>query len=210
MNKSNLRSLGLGFLVSGAILGGYTLFAEGQPHTPATNTNESSQEDNSQYKEEIASLKADKEKLESENDKLKANQSSTDSDNSDDKQSRPTVSSADETDTSSGEESSQNDASQNDDSQSEETSNPNNSDNQDQLEEPQYSGSFTISDGENASDIAQRLESEGYIDSATELEDLIDQWDLSTVIVADTYDLNSDMSIHDIASIITQGAYYYY
>ena len=120
------------------------------------------------------------------------------------------MSSADETDTSSGEESSQNDASQNDDSQSEETSNTNNSDNQDQLEEPQYSGSFTISDGENASDIAQRLESEGYIDSATELEDLIDQWDLSTVIVADTYDLNSDMSIHDIASIITQGAYYYY
>ena len=81
---------------------------------------------------------------------------------------------------------------------------------EDGLATPAESGTFTIAEGSDTTTIAQQLQDEGYIDSADELTSLIEEWGLETVIGAGDYELNSDMSIHDIANIITQGAYYYY
>lgn len=71
------------------------------------------------------------------------------------------------------------------------------------------SGTFTINSGETSSDIASRLQSEGYIQSAQDFQALIDTWQLQQYIQSNSYQLSSDMSMDEILSIITNGAYYY-
>lgn len=68
---------------------------------------------------------------------------------------------------------------------------------------------FTINEGDTSSEIADQLVSAGIITDASELLDLISYWGLDSMIVAGTYDLNSDMTVDQVAEIITQGAYYY-
>ena len=70
-------------------------------------------------------------------------------------------------------------------------------------------GTFTISNGETSSDIASRLQSEGYIDSAQDFQNLIDTWQLQQYIQSNSYEISSDMSMDEILSIITNGVYYY-
>lgn len=71
------------------------------------------------------------------------------------------------------------------------------------------SGTFTINSGETSSDIASRLQAEGYIQSAQDFQTLIDTWQLQQYIQSNSYQLSSDMSMDEILSIITNGAYYY-
>lgn len=76
-------------------------------------------------------------------------------------------------------------------------------------EEPAQTGSFTISEGQTSSEIADALVSAGYLTNADELVNLISQWNLDNLIIADTYELSSDMTVHQIAELITNGQYYY-
>ncbi|EKB56448.1 MltG/YceG/YrrL family protein [Facklamia hominis] len=68
---------------------------------------------------------------------------------------------------------------------------------------------FTVNQGESAGEIAQRLESEGFISSAAEFEQLISDWNLSGLIQAGDHELSTSMTIHEIASQLTNGAYYH-
>lgn len=70
-------------------------------------------------------------------------------------------------------------------------------------------GTFSIKEGSSSGDIAQDLEDAGYIDSAEEMKKLIDQWKLNEFIQANDYELSSDMTTDEILSTITNGAYYY-
>lgn len=71
------------------------------------------------------------------------------------------------------------------------------------------SGEFSIEDGQSSAEIANNLEAQGYIESAAEFQELLDQWNLSSVIQSGTYDIDEGMTIHEIASVITNGAYFF-
>lgn len=70
-------------------------------------------------------------------------------------------------------------------------------------------GTFTITSGESSGEIAERLQADGYIRSAADFQALIDQWQLNEYIQANDYQLNPNMSMDEILSIITNGAYFY-
>lgn len=205
MKKNTLRSLSSGFLLSALILASYAVFVQGQ--VPGRDLNLSDllsptvQETSEETKKEVSSLIEVNESLQDENKKMQESLTKLASSQKKNSESK----SSDESNQNESQDESENDSSQSTSESSVSTSNQG-----DQTNEPAVEGTFTISEGESASEITQRLESEGYIESAADLEALIDQWDLSSVIVADSYQLNSDMSIHDIASLITGGAYYYY
>lgn len=74
---------------------------------------------------------------------------------------------------------------------------------------PATTGNFTINEGQTSSEIADALVAAGYLENANELVDLISQWNLDNLIIAGTYEVSSDMSVHQIAELITNGQYYY-
>lgn len=67
----------------------------------------------------------------------------------------------------------------------------------------------SIPQGLSSAEIAQLLVDQGIITDAQALQDLIDTWELNEYIQANDYQLSSDMSLDEILSIITNGAYYY-
>lgn len=70
-------------------------------------------------------------------------------------------------------------------------------------------GKFVISDGETAHEIADNLAEANIIQSAEEFYQLIEDWNLEAVIQVGEYTIDDSMSIHEIAEIITAGAYFY-
>ena len=70
-------------------------------------------------------------------------------------------------------------------------------------------GTFTISPGDTAEEVAANLAAAGYIASAQDFMDVVDRWDLSTVLQAGSYQLDSNMNVNTIAEILTEGVYYW-
>lgn len=214
MKKNTLRSLGIGFLSAGILSGAFAIFVQGQAPVEGLQVNSllgsGDQEQISQYEEQVSSLVAERDSL---------NESLSSGDNQDESSAQEQISSLTEANESlvaqldnTGTETN------NDESDTETTDNGTDTDTDADNSEtgevteaqPDLEGSFTIASGEASSEIAARLESDGFIDSADEFQSLLDEWDLNAVIQAGDFELNSDMSIHDIASMITDGAYYYY
>lgn len=201
MSKQVLRTLGLGFLCSAILTGAFAVFGQGKVPVSGITVNSlfkpeaNTDAELTQYKDEVSKLNEEKAKLESENKKLTDNMSALEEqmkqlEEKDTTTSETTTSAestdetAEQTTTVDGEEeaSTESDATQ---------------------------GTFTISEGEVSSEIAQRLQAEGYIADASELEAVIATWGLDTFIIAGDYQLSSDMSVHQVAEILTNGAYYY-
>lgn len=216
MKKNTLRSLGIGFLSAGILSGAFAIFVQGQSPVEGLQVNSllgsGDQEQISQYEEQVSSLVAERDSL---------NESLSSGDNQDESSAQEQISSLTEANESlvaqldnTGTETN------NDESDTETTDNGTDTDTEADNTgsetgevteaQPDLEGSFSIASGEASSEIAARLESDGFIDSADEFQSLLDEWDLNAVIQAGDFELNSDMSIHDIASIITDGAYYYY
>lgn len=210
MKKNTLRSIGIGFLSAAILSGAFAIFVQGQSPVEGLQVNSLLNSDNqeqiSQYEEQVSSLVAQRDSL--------AEQVSS-AGNQDESSLQAEVSSLTEANSSllarfeSNNTQGNNDES---DSNNEDTDSETTNENTGELAEaqPDLEGSFTIVSGETSSEIASQLEAQGYIDSAAEFQNLLDEWDLNAVIQAGDFNLNSDMSIHDIASIITDGAYYYY
>lgn len=209
MNKSTLRSLALGFLASGILTGAYAIFFQGnvpiQGVTIPSVLNSSSathEEELAQYRDEMSSLIAERDTLE-ENQVTKDEEiaSLTEKNTGLENQiaelqleNRSLSSDGD------GEQSETEDETTTEDSTDEETENSTSS----------TSGTFVISQGETSVDIASNLETQGFVESAAEFQALLDEWGLNSIIQAGSYEISSDMTIHDIANEITHGAYYYY
>ena len=209
MNKSTLRSLALGFLASGILTGAYAIFFQGnvpiQGVTIPSVLNSSSathEEELAQYRDEMSSLIAERNTLE-ENQVTKDEEiaSLTEKNTGLENQiaelqleNRSLSSDGD------GEQSETEDETTTEDSTDEETENSTSS----------TSGTFVISQGETSVDIASNLEAQGFVESAAEFQALLDEWGLNSIIQAGSYEISSDMTIHDIANEITHGAYYSY
>lgn len=215
MNKSTLRSLALGFLASGILTGAYAIFFQGNvPVQGITvpsvfNSNESQHaEELAQYRDEMSSLIAERDSLELNNESLNEEVSTLAKSQTD----LESEIAALELDTrSSGTSDEENGAESNESGdESENNSDDTDSTDSDTAAADTVNGTFTISEGQSSLEIASQLEANGYIESATEFQALLDEWDLNSILQAGSYDLNSDMSIHDIATELTQGAYYYY
>lgn len=209
MKKNTLRSLGIGFLSAGILSGAFAIFVQGQAPVEGLQVNSllgsADQEQISQYEEQVSSLVAERDSL---------NESLNSGDNQDESSTDEQVRSLTEANESLLARLENNGAVTNNDESDTENNNEESAGTEETGEaaeaQPDLEGSFTISSGEASSDIASRLESDGFITSAAEFQSLLDEWDLNAVIQAGDFELNSDMSIHDIASIITDGAYYYY
>lgn len=209
MNKNTLRSLGIGFLSAGILTTAFAIFVQGQTPVEGIKVNSLLNSDTtaqvSQYEEQISSLQAERdsfsESLSSTNGQDESDlQSSISSLTADNESLRAQLSNLNNNSTNGNDETASDDSNGTATEGSGEVAQA----------QPEVEGSFTISSGETSSEIASRLETEGFITSATEFQSLLDEWDLNSVIQAGDFNINSDMSIHDIVSIITEGAYYYY
>lgn len=70
------------------------------------------------------------------------------------------------------------------------------------------SGTFTVMPGESSDEIAYRLEAEGFANAADFMA-VVDYWDLSTVLQAGSFQLDSNMNVNTIAELLTHGVYYW-
>lgn len=70
------------------------------------------------------------------------------------------------------------------------------------------SGTFTVLPGETSDEIAYRLEAEGFANAGDFLA-IVDYWDLSTILQAGSFQLDSNMNVNTIAEILTSGVYYW-
>lgn len=214
MNKNAMRSMGVGILISAVLLSGYAFFTDGD----TTNTEGENTEVLASLESENSQLKSDQVSLNDEIAQLRedGNQSSQSSSSS-----QSSASESDSSDESDDESAASEETDENGTTETTDTDTENDTEDTESVDEdvetdedglatPAESGTFTIAEGSDTTTIAQQLQDEGYIDSGDELTSLIEEWGLETVIGAGDYELNSDMSIHDIANIITQGAYYYY
>lgn len=197
MSKQSLRSIGLGFLAASILTGAFAVFYQGNVPVdgvtlPSLLKGEHTQklkEEESMAKADLESVSLERDELSSQISKLKDEQESLKSKIDKQNESIAYYESLKE----------KWDESQLDEETTEE--NPE--------ADPQGDGTFVVNQGEGSAEIASRLESEGYVESAAEFQELIDQWNLATVIQAGEYELTPDMSIHEIASQLTHGAYYY-
>lgn len=207
MNKSSLRSLALGFLASGIITGAYAIFFQG--HIPVqgitvptvlNSNSESHEEELAKYREEMSSLITELDALEEEQGKkdeeiasLTQKNTGLESQVAELQLENRSVASED-----TGEETDSVDETVETESDTQTEDNTG------------ADGTFVIAQGESSVDIASNLEAAGFVESAAEFQALLDEWGLSSIIQAGTYELTADMSIHDIANELTNGAYYYY
>ena len=216
MNKNTLRTLALGFLSSAILTGLYATFIQG--HVPVRGVNVHSVLNNqsvpneitSQYESNLSSLKEENKALSSLNESYAKSIKELESTSQESQQNAIASSSSSENTSSTMDET---------DSSAEEsvTTTEDNFNSEDSetaassiATDPNTAIDFTVSPGETSIDIAYRLEAEGIISSAQELQDLFEYWDLETVLQDGTYELYPGMSIHEIAEILTHYTYYYY
>lgn len=210
MNKSSLRSLALGFLASGIITGAYAIFFQG--HVPVQGITVPSvlNSNSATHDEELAKYREEMSLLITERDTLEENQSAKDEEIASlAKENTGLESQVAEMQLENRSAASE-DSSEQADTEDETLANDSDSETDDESENTGAEGTFVIAQGETSVDIASNLESGGFIESASEFQALLDEWGLSSIIQAGTYELTADMSIHDIANELTNGAYYYY
>lgn len=202
MSKQSLRSIGLGFLAASILTGAFAVFYQGNVPVdgvtlPSLLKGEHTQklkEEESMAKADLESVSLERDELSSQISKLKDEQESLKSKVDKQNESIAYYESLKE---------------KWDESQLDEETTDEERTEEDPAADPQGDGTFVVNQGEGSAEIASRLESEGYVESAAEFQELIDQWNLATVIQAGEYELTPDMSIHEIASQLTHGAYYY-
>lgn len=211
--------MGVGFLGAALITAAFAVFLQG--NTPTSMAVEDLFTNNSAANNgQVESLQAERDSLSSQADDLSESIASLQAENREQASQLASLSRGSQSRSLRGESSAESSRSESAaESDSENADNTTNDENQNQdneqtgeltQAEPEITGNFTVESGSSSLEIANQLEAAGYIDDAGEFQALLDEWGLSTMIVADTYELNSDMSIHDIAYIITNGAYYYY
>lgn len=218
MNKRSLRTLGLGFLGSAILTGAFAILVQG--NVPVQGVKVSSvlggantQELNS-FKEVNSSLLAEKSNLEATKNTL--NESLNSLKEAASKQSSELASYkkvASSSAASASNSSSSSDESSADESSSTETASTTTTETTtgetSQQSTPSTSGTFTVSPGETSDEIGMRLVAEGYISDFDEYKYIVDYWDLSSVLQAGTYQLDSNMGANAILEALTHGAYYY-
>ena len=218
MNKRSLRTLGLGFLGSAILTGAFAILVQG--NVPVQGVKVSSvlggantQELNS-FKEVNSSLLAEKSNLEATKNTL--NESLNSLKEAASKQSSELASYkkvASSSAASASNSSSSSDESGADESSSTETASTTTTETTtgetSQQSTSSTSGTFTVSPGETSDEIGMRLVAEGYISDFDEYKYIVDYWDLSSVLQAGTYQLDSNMGANAILEALTHGAYYY-
>ena len=218
MNKRSLRTLGLGFLGSAILTGAFAILVQG--NVPVQGVKVSSvlggantQELNS-FKEVNSSLLAEKSNLEATKNTL--NESLNSLKEAASKQSSELASYkkvASSSAASASNSSSSSDESNADESSSTETASSTTTETTtgetSQQSTPSTSGTFTVSPGETSDEIGMRLVAEGFISDFDEYKYIVDYWDLSSVLQAGTYQLDSNMGANAILEALTHGAYYY-
>ncbi|MCW6663514.1 endolytic transglycosylase MltG [Aerococcaceae bacterium NML190073] len=219
MKKTTLRSLGLGFLASAILTGAFAIFIQGKVPIQGVNVasvlNGANDKELSSYKDAASSLLAEKSNLESTKNTL--NESLNSLKEAASKQSSELASMKKASSLASISASSQSGDSASDESSSEsvaaegtdtDTTTPTTETTPPPA--PAVSGTFVVHDGDNSSSIAQRLFAEGYISSVEEFEAVVDEWNLSRILQAGSYQFNSNMGVHAILEELTHGLYYYY
>lgn len=206
MKKNTLRSLGIGFLSAAILTGAFAIFVQG--NTPVegiqisgllANNNE---EEMASLEEQINSLTTERDTLEETRNTL--NESlATFSEQAEEKDNEISRLSASLTSLQA-----QGSDTEDETSEDEESSVDEGSDTETDTEVE--SATFEIAEGQSSEQISLDLEAAGFIESAEEFQSLLDEWNLHSVIQAGSFELDSSMTIHDIATIITDGAYLYY
>lgn len=212
MKKKTLQHLGLGFLASALITGGFEVFARGNAPVSGMDVQSIFNNNEDKLKEqssEISTLSQEKDSLDQKVKELNTEIESLKKENDDisekakklDKENASLKMDLYGEDAVNTEE---NGPSSDDNSTSQTDTNDSETNNGEKV-----SGTFSIQEGSTSSDIAQGLQEAGFINSAQEMQELIDQWQLNEFIQANDYELTSDMSMDEILSTITNGAYYY-
>lgn len=210
MKKSTLRSLGIGFLSAAILTGAYAVFVQGHMPVGGVQVNSllsnTADEELAQYEEEMSSLIIERDSLESTRNTL--NESIANYRDNEEEMSREISSLAAANSSLRG---------QADGSPEDETAEEPETETDEDTEtttdpdtETATQGEFTISEGESSEEISLRLEEAGFIDSSDEFLSLLEEWNLNAVIQTGNFELDDSMTIHDIATIITDGAYFYY
>lgn len=207
MNKQTLRSMGIGFLCAAILSGAYAVFGQGNVPVPGITVNSlfnnSSNNDAelAQYRDEVSKLQDEKNKIQSEKDKLAENMSALEAQMKKQSEKSEESTSGNSIKPTDGEETTTQETVADDIEERTEATG--------EAETVGGTTTFTISEGEDSTTIADRLQAEGIIQSSAELQELIATWGLDTLIQAGSYDLSPDMSVHQVAEILTNGAYYY-
>lgn len=206
MSKQTLRSMGFGFLCAALLSGAYAVFGQGNVPVPGVTVNSlfngsNNDKELAQYREEVSKLQEEKSNLESEKQKLSENMSALEEQMNKQSEKKEETTSGNSIEPTSGEESTV--------SEDESTEATNEENNDEVAAEAGSTTTFTISEGEDSTTIANRLAEEGIIQDSAELQEIIANWGLDTLIQAGEYELSPDMSVHQVAEILTNGAYYY-
>lgn len=217
MNKNTLRTLALGFLSSAILTGLYATFIQGNVPVRGVSVNSvlnsqsSTNELTSQYESDLASLKEENQSLASLNEDYAKSITELESTQNEIVQSTETAIVTSESESTTSDDDEMNISSESSSAFDEEdASTPEVHEDPSLDVDPSSIGDFTISPGDTSADIAYRLEEEGIISSAQELQELFEYWDLETVLQDGTYELHPGMSIHEIAELLTHYTYYYY
>lgn len=211
MKKQLFRTLGFGFLAAAIITACFAILFQGQIPVKGVNVNSVIKNDNQfeasieefEKKNELLvktneSLQDTVKKQDEEIKSLKEHITSLDPDASDFvKSSSSKEKSEDETQTDESKESEN------------ELDDDKDTDDKDKKEETGEPVTFVVNDGETAESVALRLEEEGIVSNAQDFMDVMDQWDLTTLLQAGSYDLHKDMDPNAIAEVLTHGVYYY-
>lgn len=206
MSKQTLRSMGFGFLCAALLSGAYAVFGQGNVPVPGVTVNSlfngsNNDKELAQYREEVSKLQEEKSNLESEKQKLSENMSALEEQMNKQSEKKEETTSGNSIEPTSGEESTV--------AEDESTEATNEENNDEVAAEAGSTTTFTISEGEDSTTIANRLAEEGIIQDSAELQEIIANWGLDTLIQAGEYELSPDMSVHQVAEILTNGAYYY-
>ena len=206
MSKQTLRSMGIGFLCAALLSGAYAVFGQGNVPVPGVTVNSlfngsNNDKELAQYREEVSKLQEEKSNLESEKQKLSENMSALEEQMNKQSENKEETTSGNSIEPTSGEESTV--------AEDESTEATNEENNDEVAAEAGSTTTFTISEGEDSTTIANRLAEEGIIQDSAELQEIIANWGLDTLIQAGEYEVSPDMSVHQVAEILTNGAYYY-
>lgn len=223
LSRNTLRSLAVGFLASAVVTAAFAL-SQGQLPVQGVNgtnlLNGGSTTANADQQAQLDALSSEKSALESTQNVLNASltslkeQASRQSSELEALKSHSASSASNESSSSSSEGSSSSESDQAN-SQAETGQEQNNGTSTEGTSAPRNGqwttegGNFTVNPGDTSEDVAQNLYDAGIISSPDVFLEVVEQWDLSTLLIAGTYELNSGMNVNTIAEILTNGAYYW-
>lgn len=223
LSRNTLRSLAVGFLASAVVTAAFAL-SQGQLPVQGVNgtnlLNGGSTTANADQQAQLDALSSEKSALESTQNVLNASltslkeQASRQSSELEALKSHSASSASNESSSSSSESlsSSESDQANNQAETGQEQNNGTSTEGTSAPRNGQWTtegGNFTVNPGDTSEDVAQNLYDAGIISSPDVFLEVVDQWDLSTLLIAGTYELNSGMNVNTIAEILTNGAYYW-